>query len=88
MNTHITGVPFENWVLSAILVRNREQVTDSSIKLHNKGLDDLYSSQNITRMIRSMRMIGAGHVVCMRKIKNAWFWLENLKERNCLEDLA
>jgi len=39
-------------------------------------------------MIRSMRMPGAGHVVCMRKIKNAWFQLGNLKERDCLEDLA
>lgn len=88
MNTHITGVPFENWVLSGILVPNRQEVTDNWIKLHNKGLDDLYSPQNIIGMIRSMRMIGAGHVVCMTKIKNDWFWLKNLKERNCLEDLA
>jgi hypothetical protein len=32
-------------------------------------------------MIRSLMMIMAGHVVCMKKIKNAWLWLEKLKER-------
>jgi hypothetical protein len=80
--------PFENWVLSGILDPNREEVTESWIKLHNKELHDLYSSQNTIGMIRSMRMIKAGHVLFMRKIINAWFWLENLKERDCLEDLA
>jgi len=63
----------DNWVLSGILDPNREEVTDSWIEQNNKGFDDLYSSQNIIGMIRSMRMTGAGHVVCTRKIKNAWF---------------
>jgi hypothetical protein len=47
MYAHIMRVPFENRVLSGILDPNREEVTDSWIKLHNKGPDDLYSSQNI-----------------------------------------
>jgi len=81
-------VLFENQVLSGILDPNREEVTASWIKLHSKGLDDLYSSQNIIGMIISVRTIKAGHVVCIRKIKNSWFWLENLKERGCLGDLA
>jgi hypothetical protein len=66
-------MPFETQMLSGMLGPNKEEVTDSWIKLHNKGLDDLYSSQNINGMISLMRIIGAGHVVCMRKIKNAWF---------------
>lgn len=60
-------------MLSGILDPNGEEVTDSWIELHNKGFDALYSSQNIIGMIRSMRMTGAGHMVCIRKIKNAWF---------------
>jgi hypothetical protein len=60
-----TGCCVEYWT------PNREEVTDSWIKLHNKGLDDLYCSQNIIGMMRSVRTIKAGHVVCMRKIKNA-----------------
>jgi len=38
MNTHIVRVLFENRVLSRILDPNMEEVTDSWIKLHNKGL--------------------------------------------------
>jgi len=61
----------DNWVLSGILDPNREEETDSRIELHNKGFDDLYSSQNIIGMIRSMRMTGAGHVVCLVLIRKS-----------------
>ena len=33
--------------------------------MHNEGLNDLYSSPNIVRVIKSRRMRWAGHVVCM-----------------------
>jgi len=33
--------------------------------LHNKELNDLYSSPNIVRVIKSRRMRWAGHVACM-----------------------
>ena len=34
-------------------------------KLHNKGLNDLYLSFNIVRLIKSRRMRWAGHVARM-----------------------
>jgi len=34
-------------------------------RLHNEELNDLYSSPNIVRVIKSRRMIWAGHVVRM-----------------------
>ena len=33
--------------------------------LHNEELNDLYSSSNIVRVIKSRRMRWAGHVACM-----------------------
>jgi hypothetical protein len=33
-------------------------------RLHNEELNDLYSSPNIVRVIKSRRMRWAGHVVC------------------------
>jgi len=35
------------------------------MRLHNEKLNDLYSSPNIVRMIKSRRMRWAGHVACM-----------------------
>jgi len=35
------------------------------IKLHNEELNDLYSSPNTVRVIKSRRMRWAGHVACM-----------------------
>jgi hypothetical protein len=40
-------------------------VTEEWIKLHNKELNDLYSSPNIIRVIKSIRMRWAGHVAHM-----------------------
>jgi hypothetical protein len=34
-------------------------------KLHNEKLNDLYSSPNIVRVIKSRRMKWAGHLGCM-----------------------
>ena len=34
-------------------------------KLHDEKLNDLYSSPNIIRVIKSRRMRWAGHVACM-----------------------
>jgi len=33
-------------------------------RLHNEGLNDLYSSPSIVRVIKSRRIRWAGHVVC------------------------
>jgi len=40
-------------------------VTGEWRKLHNKELNDLYSSPKIARVIKSRRMRWVGHVVCM-----------------------
>ena len=42
-------------------------VTGEWIKLHNEGLNDLYCSPNIVRVIKSRRMRWAGHGVRMEE---------------------
>jgi len=53
---------FENRVLSRIFGPKRDKETGEWRKLHNEELCDLYSSPNIVRVIKSRRMIWAGHV--------------------------
>jgi hypothetical protein len=36
-------------------------------KLHNEELNNIYSSPNIVRIVKSRRMRWAGHVACMRE---------------------
>jgi hypothetical protein len=43
----------------------RDKITGQWIKLHNEELNDLYSSRNIIRVIKSRRMRLAGHVACL-----------------------
>jgi hypothetical protein len=55
---------FENRVLRRIFGSKREE-DGSWRKLHNDELHSLYSSPNIVRVIKSMRMKWAGHVARM-----------------------
>jgi hypothetical protein len=55
---------FENRVLRKIFGPKREE-GGSWRKLHNDELHDLYSSPNIVRVIKSRRMMWAGHVARM-----------------------
>jgi hypothetical protein len=53
---------FENRVLRRVFGPKRDEVTGESRKLHSEELNDLYSSPNIVRVIKSRRMRWAGHV--------------------------
>jgi len=53
---------FEKKVLRRIFGPERDEVTRDWRKLHNEKLNDLYSSPNIVRVIKSRRMRWAGHV--------------------------
>ena len=58
---------FENRVLRRIFGPKRDGVTGEWRKLHNEELNDLYSSPNIVRVIKSRRMRWAGHVARMEE---------------------
>jgi hypothetical protein len=57
---------FEKRVLRRIFGPKRNEVTGEWRRLHNEELYALYSTPNITRMIKSRKMSWVGHVVCMR----------------------
>ena len=63
---------FENRVLRRIFGPRREEVTAEWKKLHNEELNDLYTSANIVRVIRSRRMRWAGHVARMREERDVY----------------
>jgi hypothetical protein len=50
-------------------------------RLHNEELHNLYVSQNIIRVIKSRSIRWAGHVGCMRDIRNAYRILVGKPER-------
>jgi hypothetical protein len=56
---------FENRVLKRIFGPKRDEVTGEWRKLHNEELNNLYSSPDIIRQVKSRRMRWAGHVVRM-----------------------
>jgi len=56
---------FENMVLRGIFGPRRDEVTGEWRRLHNEELNDLYSSPNIVRVIKSRRMRWPGHVARM-----------------------
>jgi len=56
---------FENRLLRRIFGPKRDEVTGEWRKLHNGELNNLYSSPNIVRVIKSRRMGKARHVARM-----------------------
>jgi len=63
---------FENRVLRRIFGPKRDEVTGEWRKLHNEELNNLYSSPNIVRVIKSRRMRWAGHVARMGKERGVY----------------
>jgi hypothetical protein len=63
---------FENWVLRRIFGPKRDEVTGEWRTLHNKELNDLYSSPNMLGVIKSRRMRWVGHVACMGEGRGAY----------------
>ena len=60
---------FENRVLRGIFGPKRDEVTEEWRKLHNEELNELYCSPKIVRVIKSRRMMWAGHVARMGEWK-------------------
>ena len=56
---------FEERVLRRIFGSRRDEVIGEQRKLHNEDVNDLYSSSDIVRVIKSRRMRWTVHVVCM-----------------------
>jgi hypothetical protein len=59
-------------VLRKIFGPKRDEVTGEWRRLHNEELNDLYSSPNIIRVIKSSRMRWAGHVARMGEGRGAY----------------
>jgi len=59
-------------VLRRIFGPRRDEVTGEWRRLHNEVLNDLYSSPNIVRVIKSRRMRWAGHVARMGEDTGAY----------------
>jgi hypothetical protein len=50
----------------------RDAVTREWIKLHNEELNDLYSTPNIVRVIKSRRTTSVGHVARMGERRDVY----------------
>ena len=72
---------FENMVLRRIFGPRRDEVTGEWSRWQNEALNDLYSSPNIVRVIKSRRMRWAGHVAHMGEERGCiGFWWGNRRE--------
>jgi len=56
---------FENGVLRRTYGPKRDEVTEKWRTVHNEEHNDLYSSPNIVRVIKSRTLKLAGHAACM-----------------------
>ena len=73
---------FENMVLRRIFGPRREEVTGEWRRLHNEELNDLYSTPNIVRVIKSRRMRWAGHLGRMGEERGCiGSWWGNRREK-------
>jgi len=74
---------FENMVLRRIFGPRRDEVTGEWRRLHNEELNDLYSSPNIVRVIKSRRRDGLSiWRVWVRRGRCIGSWWGNRRERD------
>jgi hypothetical protein len=74
---------FENRVLRRIFGAMRDEVTEEWRKFHDEERNDLHSSLNIARVIKSRGMKLVGNIARMVRLKvYTEFWWRNLRERN------
>ena len=71
----------QDMVLMRIFGPRRDEVTGEWRKLHNEELNDLYSSPNIVRVIKSRRMRWARHVARMGEERGVYRFLVGKPER-------
>ena len=80
---------FENMVLRRIFGPRRDEVTGDWGKLLNADLNDLYSSPNIVRVIKSRSTRWAGHVARIGEERDCiGSWWENRREGDHWGDLV
>jgi len=75
-------------VLRRIFGQRRDEITGEWRRLHNEELNDLYSSPNIVRVIKSRRMRWAGHVARMDEERGIGSYWGNWREGDRWGDLG
>ena len=63
---------FKSRVLRRVLGPERDEIIGECRKLHNKELNDLYSSPNIVPVMKLKRMRWAEHVACMGESRGVY----------------